>query len=326
MSKRRNKVLSKRHFNEGKRKIISCMVMLGLIFFISACSGVPVETSRQGDENEGQSKDNSFSAERQQSEDSEATGSYLVQELRLKRDDLNIYGEIYLPGDGKDVYPVVIIGHEYGASHNSVSQYAEMFAAQGIASYIFDFCGGGTSSQSDGNILQMSVMTEVEDMEAVLEQIYQQDFTDKDNIFLMGCSQGGLVAAVTAAETEIELQGLVLFYPAFMIPDTARTQYSSIEEIPDTFNNLGITVGRRYYADIYDLYEYDVIAGFDKDVLIVHGDSDSLVPISVSEKAVEVYPSATLIPLEEANHVFYGEDAEKAGGYAIQFFKEHISL
>lgn len=302
--------------------IISLVLILSMTLSLSACTNTSDLSELQ--------VDSTISTETQAEENTDAetaeenTGEYIVRELSLSRDDLNIYGEIYLPGDGSGAYPVVIIGHEYGADHNNVSQYAQTFASQGLAAYIFDFCGGSSSSRSDGSLLEMSVMTEVADMEAVLEQLYEQPFTDKNNLFLMGCSQGGLVAAVTAAETEIELQGLVLFYPALMIPDTARAQYSSLEEIPETVNNLGITVGRAYYADIYDLYEYDVIAGFEKDVLIVHGDSDTLVPISVSEAAVEVYPSATLIPLEGANHVFHGEDAVKAGNYAVQFFSQHL--
>lgn len=249
---------------------------------------------------------------------------FIVRELSATRDDLNIYGEIYLPGDGSGVYPTVVIGHEYGADHNNVSQYAEMFASSGVAAYIFDFCGGSSTSRSDGSLLEMSVMTEVADMNAVLDMIRAEPFTDPDHLFLMGASQGGLVAALTAAEREADIAALILYYPALVIPDTARAQYSDPDDIPETFNNLGITVGKPYYADILDVDVYGTIGNYTKDVLIIHGDSDSLVPIASSEQALQSYPSAELIPLEGANHVFHGEDAVKAGELTLDFITEHL--
>lgn len=255
---------------------------------------------------------------------SEPVGEYVVAKLSVKKGRQNIYGEVYLPEDGTGVYPVIIIGHEYGVNHHSVSKYAEMFARGGIAAYIFDFCGGGSGSRSDGSLLEMSVMTEVADMTAVLDEIAIQPFADKEHIFLMGASQGGLVAALTAAEKEQDIAGLVLYYPALIIPDVARAQYSSVAEIPGTFNNLGITVGKPYYADILDLDVYGTIGKYSNDVLIIHGGSDSLVPIRVSERALEVYPSAKLIPLKGANHMFYGEDAATAGRLTLAFMEEHL--
>lgn len=320
-------------WKKGLITIISVSWLLGLL---TACGDQKVVGKVMNDDvlNEKDTDENSehfmesdvFTEEIEESSKTqiEKTGEYSIEELSIKRDDLNIYGELYLPEDGREVYPTVIIGHEYGADHNSVSQYAEMFAQEGFAAYIFDFCGGSSSSQSDGSLLEMSVMTEVADMEAVLDQIRDQDFVDTDNIFMMGASQGGLVAAVAASERELEIQGLILYYPALIIPDTARARFSSIDEIPAKNNNLGITVGKAYYADIMDLYVDDVMAGFTKDVLIIHGDSDGLVPFAVSEHAAEIYPSATLVPLEGASHVFYGEDAHKAGRLTIEYMESHL--
>lgn len=249
---------------------------------------------------------------------------FTVRKLNAMRDGLSIYGEIYLPGDGSGVYPTIVIGHEYGADHNNVSRYAEMFASSGVAAYIFDFCGGSSTSQSDGSLLEMSVMTEVADMNAVLDMIREEPFTDPKHLFLMGASQGGLVAALTAVAREDDIAALILYYPALVIPDAARAQYSDPDDIPETFNNLGITVGKPYYADILDIDVYGTIGNYTKDVLIIHGDSDSLVPITSSEQAVQSYPSAELIPLEGANHVFYGEDAVKAGELTLGFITEHL--
>ncbi len=256
----------------------------------------------------------------------QSTGTFVVNELRLKRKDLSIFGQIYLPGDGAGIYPTVIIGHEYGADHNSVAQYAEIFAKAGFAAYVFDFCGGGSTSRSDGTLLEMSVMTEVADMKAVLDQILAQNFVDRKNVFLMGASQGGLVAALTAAERAADLKALILYYPALVIPDNARARFSSVQDIPERNDNLGIIVGRPYFADVLNLQVYNTIGAFTKDVLIIHGDSDRLVPIAGSERAINVYPSATLIPIEGADHVFHGKHAVQAGLKTVDFLQAHLNL
>ncbi len=255
----------------------------------------------------------------------ETDGKYIMKELSFKRDDLNIYGQIYLPGDGTGKYPTVIIGHEFGANHNSVAKYAEMFSKSGIAAYIFDFYGGGNSIKSDGTMLDMSVFTEVDDMNTILDKIKEQDFTDTKNIFLMGASQGGLVAALTASERGSEIGGLIMFYPALSIPDDARARFKSVDEIPDKVSALGVTIGKKYYEDILNLDVYNTINKYTGDVLIVHGDSDGLVPVSFSERAVKAYSSATLIKIAGANHGFNGNDANQAGQEAIKFITNHLS-
>ena len=53
--------------------------------------------------------------------------------------------------------------------------------------------------------------------------------------------------------------------------------------------------------------DYDVwsnIGTYSRPVCIVHGTSDFIVPISNSEKAVQLYPHAELHPIQGANHGF----------------------
>lgn len=248
---------------------------------------------------------------------------YNMQELSLHKGDMKIYGQIYLPGNGTEQYPTVIIGHGFGGSYSDNIQNAKELAQAGYACYIFDFCGGSPYSSSDGSMLDMSVMTEAEDMEAVLEQMEEQSFVDQQNIFLMGESQGGLVAALTASEHMSEIKGLILYYPAFVIPDNTRAQYRTIDEIPDTATIFGMKVGKKYHSDVFHLDVYASISAFTKDVLIVHGDRDGIVPISYSERAVDAYDSAKLITIQGAGHGFNGEEAELAMQSMISYIAEH---
>ena len=59
---------------------------------------------------------------------------------------------------------------------------------------------------SDGSTTQMSVMTEVSDLEAVLAAAKSWDFVDADRIILNGFSQGGIVSAINR---DVEVDGAV---------------------------------------------------------------------------------------------------------------------
>ena len=251
------------------------------------------------------------------------TDAYIVYELSFEREGRRIYGQFYLPKTVQDKYPTVIISHGFGSSYSVTAPYAERLAEAGIAGYVFDFCGGSAGSRSDGSMLEMSVLTEKADLEAVFNGLSDFDFVDDGYMFLMGESQGGLVSALVAADHMEDVQGLVLLYPAFVIPDNARAQYSDVFEIPEETSALGMRVGKRYYADVLDMDVYEEIQGYMKDVLLIHGSSDNLVPIDYSRRAAEVYESAELITLEGSGHGFYGSSLEEAAQAATEFVLAH---
>ena len=240
---------------------------------------------------------------------------YTVYELPFARDGMEIYGNLYLPNAAAQTYPTVIIGHGFGDRYTSLIPHAELLAKHGLACYIFDFCGGSTSSRSAGSMLDMSVLTEKEDMRAVLDGLCQYGFVDRDRLFLMGESQGGMVAALLAEERGAEIRGLVLIYPAFVIPDDARAAYPSPEAIPEQGAVFEIPVGHIYFADVLDMDIAQVTGKYSGPVLFLHGDEDPIVPLSYSQSAVKRYPQAELVVLKGAGHglvgAFRGEAEER---------------
>lgn len=170
----------------------------------------------------------------------------------------------------------------------------------------------------------MSVLTESADMEAVLNGILQLDYIDKENVFLMGESQGGMAAALLAAKRSEDIKGLILFYPAFVIPDYARSYYHDVSQIPKNPSALGTMVGRCYFADVIGMDVYEEIKEYKKDVLIVHGNNDHTVPVSYAERAVSAYASAQLLVVEGAGHGFYGPQLLDACSTAAEFI--HLRL
>ena len=250
---------------------------------------------------------------------------YETQEMYARRGENQIYGVLYIPQNAGETMPAIIYSHGFGGSHRSGTQYAEAMAAKGYVVYCFDFCGGSPGSQSDGSTLEMSLFTEQADLEAVIEMIQGLDYVDSSNLFLMGTSQGGAVSAITAAKHVDEIRGLVLLYPAFVLADNANERYQSPEEIPDTQFFMWMDVGRAYFEPLLGYDIYADIEAYDKDVLILHGDEDSIVPLSYSERAAEVYPSAKLEVLQGAGHGFSGENAQTAINLMTEYFQSHVS-
>lgn len=177
------------------------------------------------------------------------------------RDGLKIKGTVFFPEDhAQEKLPIAIVCHEFMANRLFSYPYAKALARCGYAAFCFDFCGGGLVSASQGSSRDMSVVTEMADLKAVIQFAREQDFTDENTLLLMGCSQGGLVAALTAAEMPEEVSGLILQYPALCIPDAARKGEMlwltfDPAHIPDKMHAGPIRLGRRYATDVMDLLD-----------------------------------------------------------------------
>ena len=180
----------------------------------------------------------------------EGTYSYETVEFSVPSTDgakKDIYGVFYIPKGAGDKLPTVIFSHGYGGTHRVGVPYAEALAGQGYAVYCFDFRGGSPESRSGGSTLEMSVFTELEDLEQVIGAVEEQDFVDDENLFLMGTSQGGAVSAMAGARHEDRIKGMVLLYPAFVLADRAVELFGTAENIPETYTFMHMKVGREYF-------------------------------------------------------------------------------
>lgn len=210
-----------------------------------------------------------------------------------KRDNLTIRGTEYRP-EGENL-PIAIVSHGFMAFQDTVRQYAKALAEMGYAAYCFDFCGGSViKGKSDGKTTEMSVLTEVKDLEAVIDYVKSLPYTDSEEIVLMGCSQGGFVSALTASKHKDEISKLILFYPALCIPDDARAGQMMFakfdpDNIPEIVKCGPMKLGKCYVEDVIRMNPYQEISGYVGDVLIVHGTKDTIVNMKYAETAYETY-------------------------------------
>lgn len=258
----------------------------------------------------------------EQTDDVQMVYEYETRKIEAPVNGQQIYGIAYIPQTEENV-PLVIFSHELGSTHRSGIPYAEALASYGIAVYIFDFRGGSSGSQSDGETTQMSAMTAADDIEAVLAAAREWDFIDSSRIALIGASQGGMASAIAAARSPEQIEGLILLYPALLIPDAVHWEFDSLDEVPDQFMFNGwILVGRNYASDVWDYDVFGEMKNFEKPVLILHGDRDMTVDISYSERAAENYPDAEFHVLRSAGHGFYGRSFDTAMEYILDYLVE----
>lgn len=223
-------------------------------------------------------------------------GGIEKREFSCFRKNLKIRGTVFVPA-GKTNLCAAIVCHEFMTNRMFSYPYALALARCGYAAFCFDFCGGGILCGSDGDSRNMSVLTEIADLRSVIAFANEQSYTNDAPILLMGCSQGGLVAALTAAALKEKIGGLILQYPAFSIPEDARKgemlwMKFDPSHVPQQMRSVLMRIGRRYAVDVMRIDTLSAIAHYTGNVLIIQGDKDQIAKISNSRKAEKAYKDA----------------------------------
>lgn len=242
-----------------------------------------------------------------------------IQEKYCVSDGKNIFGKLYIPDTKAKKYPTVILSHGFNSIGDDMADIALTFAENGFLAYTFDYCGGSTRSHSDGKTTDMSIISEQNDLKAVINMISGLDISDSRQIYLYGESQGGFVAALTAAEMPERIAAMILLYPAFCIPDQWLSK--DPESMAKPFAFMGdMLLSKKFYDDVPRYDVYDRVSRYNSPVMIFHGDSDELVALSYSERLKTTFPNAKLKDIKGAGHGFYGDDREYVKRAAVDFF------
>ncbi len=189
----------------------------------------------------------------------------------------------------------LILCHGFTSDMRSVYADAKELMKDGYVCYIFDFCGGGFETISDGNFhSEMTPLTEIDDLNDVVQFVRKDTDVDSNLLTLIGYSQGGFVSAVYASRHPEIIERLILNYPAFCIPDDARKGSMQIiqfdpNNIPDFIGEGKMRLNGEYARSVLHFQMYEEIKNYKGNVLLNHGDADEIVPISYSNQAKEVY-------------------------------------
>lgn len=229
-----------------------------------------------------------------------------VNTITVTHHGRTVYGDAYIP-DAEE-FPLVIFSHGYNGYKDDFRSDAAFLLDEGVASITFTFCGSGARDRSGLATTQMTVFTEREDLEALMDYAGRiKGFNGK--LYLFGGSQGGLIAAMAAQTRPEDIAGLALIFPALSIPDSWNGMYPegrfpAAEDIPETIPWMGVDLGRDFAATLRGFDVYEKMAEFTKPVMIFHGTADNVIPISYSERASETYPNCWYKTYPGAGHGF----------------------
>lgn len=250
--------------------------------------------------------------------------AFETKDLTIDTGKHTLFGQILLPNGISGKLPTVIVSHGLNSNgRNAQGLVGKSLAMSGFAVYCFDFYGGSIRSASSGDMRDMTVFTEREDLNAVIAKIRTLDSTDTDNLFLLGESQGGFVTGITAAEHP-EIKAVIEYYPAFCIPEDARKRYLTKEDIPERVQLGSSLLGRAYSESVWNYNVFDVISAYKGPVLIVHGDHDRIVDISYGRRAAKVYEHAEFVMLPGEIHGFTAGGRDKAAQLTYDFLQRVI--
>ena len=111
---------------------------------------------------------------------------------------------------------------------------------------------------------------------------------------------------------------------AYVLQDDAWKRTPDPENIPETINVMGLTIGKIYNADAMSFDIYDHMPNYTGNVLIIHGTADEIVPLGYSERAARTFPSARLVTIKGGGHGFDEADAYTAADLAVRFVRENL--
>lgn len=211
---------------------------------------------------------------------------------------------------------VAILMHGFGSNRHRPLLRAiyDKLSECGIGAIRFDFDGCG---DSDGKFVDMTVPKEIADAKAVYE--YVRDLPWVSDIYLIGHSQGGVVASMLAGELDKDaVKGVALLAPAAVLREDAirgNTQGAKYDPItPPEYVELpsGIKIGRDYIVTAQTLPIYDTALQYQGPVLMLHGTSDIIVPYTYSLRYNDIYQNGSLRLIKGVDHSFNGYEKEAA--------------
>lgn len=175
----------------------------------------------------------------------------------------------------------------------------------------------------------MNIFIECDDLISVINYAKSKDYTNENNITLLGTFQGGFVSAIVAAKLKNKISKLILLCPALVIPDDARNgriggASYDINNVPNIINCDGFKIGKQFHDAVINVDSYELIKGYNYPVLYIQGKNDKTVNYSYAIKAKDVAykDNCKLILLDDEGHSF----SEKGKKTIIKNIKDFLSI
>lgn len=269
------------------------------------------------------------------SELKESTQTEHRESIMLKNQGQKIFGILHKPVT-ETPFPLVIIchglgGHKVGRYRLYVSL-ATQLTARGIGALRFDFRGSG---DSDGEFSEMTLETQVSDVEAVFNYVSQHPEVDTNRVGVMGRSFGGAVTVLGASRTTL-IKSICLWAPVFNGLQWSEKwkQYQAVKLTKKMEEELmtidGQIPGIEFYRQFFNMHIEEPLHALDnRSMLIIHGSQDHTVHVDNGEKYLRERRQATgltrFIQLPHSDHDFtHMEERHIALNQTTEWFQETL--
>ena len=203
--------------------------------------------------------------------------------------------------------PMVVFCHGFGGSKDGplFELITDSLQKHGIASIRFDFNGHG---ESEGRFQDMTVPNEINDAKKVIE--YVRDLRYVSKIALVGHSQGGVVASMTAGELGSDIAAVALMAPAAVLRDDAirgsvmGKMFNPLDPPESVEMWGGNRLGRNYIKAAFSLPIYETAANYHGPALIIHGNADRVVPYTYGLRFHQQWKGSEYVMQEFFDHGF----------------------
>ena len=206
-----------------------------------------------------------------------------------------IEGILHLPDNS--THSLVILVHGFTGSKNGPDKIfiklAKKIAAEGFAVLRFNF---RFTSEDLSEFYKMTIRGEVSDLKLIISEMSKR----YKKIALVGESMGGTISILSYDE---KIKCLVLWYPAIFIRETElKDRFLSkkaLQELEETGFITGFikgekSDGREYRISrecVEEIKNINLIPYIEKiscPTLLIHGDSDAVVPFNQSERLLKI--------------------------------------
>jgi pimeloyl-ACP methyl ester carboxylesterase len=168
----------------------------------------------------------------------------------------------------------------------------------------------------------MTVPNEIEDAKKVVA--YVRDLRYVSKVALVGHSQGGVVAAMTAGELAPDIAAVALMAPAAVLRDDAirgstfGKMYNPLDP-PEYVELWGPQrLGRKYIQTAFSLPIYETAAKYQGPALIIHGNGDRVVPYTYGERFHQLWKGSEYVLQEYFDHGF-SQNIYRTTDYVSEF-------
>ena len=231
----------------------------------------------------------------------------MTEQIRLYDDGIVLNGLLDLPENGQERFPLVVYLHGVTGCMEERQNTAICRAINraGFGTLRLDLYGHGTSG---GEFRDHTLWKWISNALNALN--YSLQLPQVTGLWLAGHSQGGLTAMLTGDMMRDRISGLLLFSPAWMIPEAARRGdllgiRFDPEHLPlDGAAGSDYPVGSNYIRVAQTIRVEEAVSGFRKPVLLLHGAADETVPVYWSDTLSKLYESCTYVRIPDETHCY----------------------